>query len=83
MAEGSVRFNLADGEALNIRAGDLDRVYDLLWEGGEVPGSISAAALLHDSARLSEYARRPIELTVAQSQAVRAAVGRLNELSDR
>ena len=77
MAEGSVSFNLADGEVLSIREDDLRQVFDLLWEGA-APGAISAAALLHDASQLSEFARRPIELTVIQSRAVRGAVSRLN-----
>lgn len=76
--KGSVRFNFADGEALNIPAHNLRRVFDLLWEGAGVPGSISAAALLHDASRLSEIVRRPIELTTTQSRAVRGAVSRLD-----
>jgi hypothetical protein len=76
--KGSVRFNFADGEALNIPAHNLRRVFDLLWEGAGAPGSISAAALLHDASQLSEFARRPIELTATQSRAVRGAVSRLD-----
>ena len=64
---------------LSISAGDLGQVFDLLWEGAGVPGApISAAALLHDASRLSEFARRPIELTAMQSRAVRGAVNRLD-----
>jgi hypothetical protein len=80
--KGSVRFNFADGEALSIPAHNLGRVFDLLWEGAGVPGSISAAALLHDASRLSEFARRPIELTATQSRAVRGAMSRLDGLAD-
>jgi hypothetical protein len=76
--KGSVRFNFADGEVLSIPAPNLRRVFDLLWERAGVPGSISAAALLRDASRLSDFARRPIELTTMQSQAVRGAVSRLD-----
>ena len=76
--KGSVRFDFADGEALDIPAHNLRRVFDLLWEGAGVPGSISAAALLQDASELSEFARRPIELTATQSRAVRGAVSRLD-----
>jgi hypothetical protein len=78
MPEGSARFVLADGEILSLAVKDLRRVYALLWEVAEVSGSISAAALVLDTAPLRPEARRQAtELTVAQTKALRQAVSRL------
>jgi hypothetical protein len=78
MPGGSARFVLADGEILSLAVKDLRRVYALLWEVAEVSGSISAAALVLDTALRPEARGHSTELRVAQTKALRQAVSRLS-----
>jgi hypothetical protein len=77
MHSGSVRFASADGETLIVAEKDLRRIYELLWELAGEPGAVSTAALLMDASRQSEFARRTIALTAAQSAALAKAMAQL------
>lgn len=77
MAGGPVRFLLHDGETLIVEEGDLLHVYEMLWRLAPRPGAVSAAAVVHNASRTSEFSRTAIDLTAAQSAAMREAVALL------
>jgi len=71
-------FLLDDGEPLHVAERDLRQVYELLWHLAPMPGAVSTAAAVHHAMQLSEFARTRIELTTAQSAAIREAVALLH-----
>jgi hypothetical protein len=73
MPEGSVRFNLDDGETLTLARGDLDQIYELLWRLAPKRGAVSTAAVIRGATRSAIFGA-PIELDVPQSAAMREAM---------
>lgn len=74
MAGVSVRFALDDGETLTMLDEDLPEVYEVLWRLAPRPGAVSLAAVVRDLSRPSGRYGPPIDLTAAQSAALREAV---------
>jgi hypothetical protein len=72
MPEGSVRFNLDDGETLTLARGDLDQIYKLLWRLAPKRGAVSTAAVIRGATRATLGS--PIELDASQSAAMREAM---------
>ena len=73
---GLVRFELADGTAVIVEGDDLRNVYQELWALTDLPGAISAAALLvHEADRHPQY-RQPVSLNGPQTVAFRRALDR-------
>ena len=80
MEANAVEFRLADGTCLVVEEADLRRIYEELWDLSGVTGAISTAVLLIDEARKYNRYRRPVELNVAESAALREAVANLASL---
>ena len=79
---GSPRFTLTNGQSVEIDDGELRRISEGLWELSEQPGAVSTAVLLMHESRQHEASRRaPVELTHAQTNALRRALSRPAELS--
>ena len=71
-----VRFDLADGTAVTVEGGDLQQVYEELWALADLPGAVSAAALLiHEAERRPQY-RQSVSLNGPQTAAFRRALDR-------
>ena len=73
----AVLFDLPDGTSLTVGEGDLRRVYQALWDLIDLPGAVSTAAMILHESRQSALFRQPVELTVAQGDALRQALARL------
>ena len=73
MAGDFVEFRLTDGTSLLVPEAELRHLYEVLWDLSDTPGAVSTAALLMDEARKYARYRHPVELTVAQGNALRQA----------
>jgi hypothetical protein len=82
MTREAVEFKLSDGTSLVIPDAELRRLYEELWNLSNVPGAISAAALLMDEARKRALYRSPVELSPPQSNVLSRAV-RIADLSSQ
>ena len=70
----SVHFDFADGTSVAVGSSDYRRVYDELWTlSKEIPGAISTAGLLLNAARHPGYPHA-VDLSEAQSAALRRAI---------
>jgi hypothetical protein len=72
-----IRFTLDDGELLVVPAAQLGQVYELLWLLAAKPGAISMAAVIRGATRDSARYSAPLDLTAAQSAALRDALALL------
>jgi len=74
MASESVHFGLDDGTTVAVESRNYRRVYDELWTlSKEIPGAISTAGLLVYAGRHPGYPRA-VDLSEAQSAALRRAM---------
>jgi len=69
-----VTFRFSDGSDLLVADGDIAGLNDTLWSLSAIPGAVSCAAQLDHARRQPEVARRPVELTVRESDALRLAL---------
>jgi hypothetical protein len=81
MAPNAVEFRLSDCTSLIVQSADVRRIYEALWAISDHIGAISTAALLFDDAQKHHQYREPINLNLAQSNAVREVVDHLANLS--
>ena len=73
---GRVQFDLADGTAVTVEGDDLHHLYEELWALADLPGAVSAAALLiHEAERHPQY-RQSVSLNGPQTAAFRRALDR-------
>jgi hypothetical protein len=70
-----IDFRLSDGTYLRVQDEQLRQIYQALWDLSDVPGAISTAAMLMHEGNHSARFRHPIELTVAQGDVLRQALG--------
>lgn len=57
------------------------RIYEVLWELSALPGAVSTAAMLLHEGRQASPFRHPVEVNVAQGDALRQALARFAEPS--
>lgn len=76
MDGGFLRFELADGELIELNDDDVGTVYRELWSHKSRDASISAATLLCHEVQLPQEARRTIELTQHEGEALWDAMSR-------
>lgn len=70
----SVHFDFADGTSVAVECCDYRRVYDELWTlSKKIPGAISTAGLLLNASRHLGYPHA-VDLSEAQSAALRRAI---------
>jgi hypothetical protein len=70
----SVHFDFADGTSVAVGSSDYRRVYDELWTlSKEIPGAISTAGLLLNATQHPGYPHA-VDLSKAQSAALRRAI---------
>ncbi len=77
LASGMIEFQLSDGTSLTVRDEDRRRIYEVLWGLSNLPGAISAAAVLIHESRQPAPLRVPIKLDAAQGDALRKALAKL------
>jgi hypothetical protein len=68
-----VTFRFADGSDSVVADGDVARLNDTLWSLSAIPGTVSCAAQLDHAWRQPGFARRTVDLTVRESEALRLA----------
>jgi hypothetical protein len=70
----SVHFDFADGTSVAVESSDYRRVYDELWTlSKKIPGAISTAGLLLNATQHPGYPHA-VDLSEAQSTALRRAI---------
>ena len=74
----SVHFDFADGTSVAVESSDYRRVYDELWTlSKKIPGAISTAGLLLNATQHPGYPHA-VDLSEAQSAALRRAINDTN-----
>jgi hypothetical protein len=71
-----IRFELADGELVELDDDDVGCVYRELWSHRSEAGASSTATLLSHEVQLLPTDRRTIELTQAEGEALWDAMAR-------
>ena len=71
-----IRFELADGELVELDDDDVGAVYRELWSRTSEDGPSTTATLLSHEVQLPQEARRTIELTQAEGEALWDAMTR-------